>query len=155
MSELRPIFYNSPIFQSNFLQRVKIGVNFFTDPQILNRKFYNSWSFKLNLLPENQILLEDFFQKIIFWVVLHHWNVKVNFLALSWKCWFRDEQFGKKTYFAAKFVKSVKFNHFLVLFNFWNETSTACQSDNQTLVFTTWQIFNQPFYYPSDLNRIF
>ena len=32
---------------------------------------------------------------------------------------------------------------------------TACQSVNETFVFTTCQTFNQIFYYPSDLNRIF
>ena len=74
---------------------------------------------------------------------------------LSWISWFRDEQFGKKTHFEAKFVKRIKFNHILFLIDFWNETSTAYQSVNQTLVFTTCQFLNQPFYYPSDLNRTF
>ena len=32
---------------------------------------------------------------------------------------------------------------------------TACQSVNETFVFTTCQFFNRTFYYPSDLVRIF
>ena len=78
------------------------------------------------------------FRKSSFWVVLHHWDAKVDFFALSWKSWFRDEQFGKKTYFDAKFVTRININHFSILINFWNETSVACQSVNQS------------FYYPSD-----
>ena len=124
MSDLQPTFYNSSVFQSNFLQGVKIGVIFFTEPQILNRKFFNAWSFKLNLLPENQNLREDFLSKNHFFGVnLHHWNVKVNFFALSWKSWFRDEQFGEKHILkqilweesnSITFLKWIKFSNILL-----------------------------------------
>ena len=139
MSALQPSFYNSSVFQSYFLQGVKFGVNFFTDPQVLNRELYNASSFKLIFFLEKSSPLGRFsFRKSSFCVVLHHWDAKVDFFALSWKSWFRDEQLGQKTYFDAKFVTRININHFSILINFWNETSVACQSVNQS------------FHYPSD-----
>ena len=130
---------------STFLPTLRFWIENFITHDLLNWIYYQKIKF----------CGKFFFQIFIFLGRFTPLKRQSSFFALSWKSWFRDEQFGKKTYFEAKFVKRIKFNHFLVLINFRNETSTACQSVNQTFVFTSCQIFNQPFYYPSDLNRIF
>ena len=149
MSDLQPIFCKSSVFQSNFLQGVKFGVNFFTDPQILNRKLYNASPFKVTLSPENQVLLDGFLsKKLCFWVVLHHWNVKVNFFALSWKSWFRDEQFGKKHILKQILWEESNSITFLKLIKFSN---TLLQHVSLSIKpFTTRQILSPIFHKADD-----
>ena len=92
-----------------------------TELQILNRKIFKAWSFKLNLLTENQNLREDFLSKNHFFGLFYtNETSKLTFLRCLGN---RDSEKNNlgKTYFEAKFVKKIKFNHFLVLINFWNE----------------------------------
>ena len=78
------------------------------------------------------------FKKSSFWVVLYHWDAKIDFLRCLGNLDSEMNNLGKKTFFDAKFVTRININHFSILINFWNETSIACQSVNQS------------FYYPSD-----